>query len=77
MKCLHIDIHNPDGCYGSTDRTWYDIIPTRKQILESYYCQHMIESGYIIGNIYTTDSVKRDLEYCNETDAYWSEKETA
>jgi hypothetical protein len=69
MKCLHIDIHNPDGNYGSTDRQWFkdgQIMPNRKQVLESAFCKHMIECGYIIGNIYTTASTKRDLDYCIE-----------
>ena len=80
MKCLHIDIHNPDGFYGSTERWWDDddaTIPNRKEVLDDYFCQHMIKEGYIIGNIYTTKSIESTLEYCNETDAYWLEMETA
>ena len=71
MICLHIDIHNPDGFYASTERWYYDNaqdIPNRKQLLEDYFCQHMTECGYIIGNIYTTNEIKNNLEYCLETD---------
>ena len=80
MKCLHINIHNPDGFLGSTERWWYDddaTIPNRKEVLDDYFCQHMIKQGYIIGNIYTTKSIESKLKYCNEIDESFKDMEVA
>lgn len=71
MICLHIDIHNPDGCLGSTERWWYDTeaeIPNRLQVLQDPSLQGLTEGGYIIGNIFTTKSIETTLKYCKQID---------
>lgn len=80
MICLHIDIHNPDGCLGSTERWWYDTeaeIPNRLQVLQEPFIQHMIECGYIIGNIFTTKSIETTLKVCRDIDESSKDMEMA
>ncbi len=80
MICLHIDIHNLDGCLGSTERWWYDTeaeIPNRLQVLQEPFIQNKIECGYIIGNMYTTKSIETTLKYCKDIDESCKDMEVA
>ena len=60
-KWLYIDIHNADGCYGSTENWALDAeeynnvtdTVNRKYINEQL--DHFIDAGYIIGNVYWAD----------------------
>ena len=59
---LNIDIHNPDGCYASTQRWYYDYnqyqhksaTVNRKYINDEL--KNFISAGYIIGNVYWADT---------------------
>ena len=60
-KWLYIDIHNADGCYGSTEKWALDAeeyknvtdTVNRKYINEQL--DHFIDAGYISGNVYWAD----------------------
>lgn len=55
---LNIDIHSPDGCYGSTQRWYYNYneykdksnTVNRKYINDQL--KYFIDAGFIIGNVY-------------------------